>query len=182
MKKNKIVSVFAGAQVIKSREKYYFDLAYTMGKLLAEAGFTVASGAGPGMMDEVLHGASDAGGDTIGVVLDLGGRYRSTYAKDLSVFAELSPRQNKMITMGDAYIALPGGVGTVFEVMQVLALKRVGELPRSKPLILVDDYYSMLDGMFTRMAEELFLDEPAEGLFSHAKTPEEAIAILDAVK
>src|SRR4051812_18552771 len=93
---HKTIAVFAASSVSKEKEKYYFDLAYETGKLLAQAGFVVASGAGPGLMDELMHGASEAGGQTIGIGLDLPGRFQSKYTASLSLFAKLSPRQDQL--------------------------------------------------------------------------------------
>lgn len=64
------IAIFAGSKCLKSREKYFYKVAYQTGKLLAEAGFTVITGAGMGLMNETLRGANDAGGKTIGIVLD----------------------------------------------------------------------------------------------------------------
>src|SRR4051812_42450332 len=132
----KNVVIFAGNDCIEKLRAYYYAVAYSTGKLLAESGLTVVTGAGGGLMNEALRGAHEAGGKTIGIGLNIGERKQSDFAKDITLFDKLHPRQDKMIALGDAYVALPGGVGTLFEVLNIIALKRIAEMPAGKPLVL----------------------------------------------
>lgn len=175
---SKKVSIFAGTHCVKEKESYYFDLAYRTGKLLAERGFTVATGAGPGLMDQALKGAREAGGETIGVGLRIAGRPQSKHITHSTVFDKLSPRQDRLIELGDVYIALPGGVGTLYEILNILALKRIKEVGADKPLILVDGYYGMLENIFQTMITEGFVDSAVHTLYQVVGTPEEAIEMI----
>ncbi|MDD5068523.1 MAG: LOG family protein [Candidatus Pacebacteria bacterium] len=174
----KKISVFAGNDCFKERQKHYFGLAYQTGKLLAENKFITVTGAGTGLMEEVSRGAFEAGGETMGIGLDFGGRVQSKYVKTIEIFKNLGPRQEKLITLADAYIALPGGVGTFFEIYNILGLKRLGEIPKDMPLILISDYFSMIQETLEKMMEEGFLEKSASSLYTIVNTPEEAMEIL----
>ncbi len=174
----KRISVFGGTQCAKEKEPYYFNVAYQTGKLLAEAGFVVLTGGGPGMMNETLRGAFENGGETIGIMLELEGIQHSPYFTEKYLFNKLGPRQDKLIQMADAYITLPGGMGTLFETIEILTLKNVKELPIDKPLILVDDYYKDLDALFSKIVKEGFIREDVNTNFNLVSCPEDAVKIL----
>lgn len=172
----KKVAVFGGAAC--SNEAYYYAIARETGKLLAESGFVTVTGAGPGMMDETLRGAHIGNGQTIGVALAIKERKKSQFAHEEYVFDTLNPRQDKLISLSDAYIALPGGIGTLYEVMAVLAMKRLSEIPRDTPLILVDNYFLDLEHLFTKVMAEGFVETSLRDLYTLVKTPTEAVFML----
>ena len=175
----KKISVFGGTRCVKEKEPYYFNLAYQTGKLLAEAGYTVLTGGGPGLMNETLRGAFENGGETIGVMLELEGITHSPYFTEKYIFDKLVPRQDKLIQLADGYITLPGGMGTLFETVEILTLKNVKEIPVEKPLILVDDYYKDLDTLFSKIIKEGFIREDLHTNFQLVSCPEDAITILN---
>ncbi len=174
----KNIAIFAGNGCKKEKEPEYFPLAHTMGELLAKNNFVTVTGAGAGLMEEALRGAFQAGGETIGVGLNFEGRKRSQYLTSSTEFDTLAPRQDKLIQTGDAYIALPGGVGTFYEIFNILALKRLKEIPPEKPLILVGTYYEDFEHMLKKMAKEGFVEEKVFSLYDMAATPEEALVLL----
>lgn len=174
----KKVVVFAGNTCRKEREQYFFALAYELGKRLAEAGFVVCTGGGPGLMEEVMRGAYEHGGHTIGICLREGLFRQTTYIHEKEEYTDLGPRQEKLLSLGDAYIALPGGIGTVYEVCQVLALKRKGEITSLKPLILLDEYFDEFELLVEGMFEEGFVDEKFTTYYELAKNPARALEIL----
>lgn len=174
----KNIVVFAANECKKEKEKYYYSLSYNTGKLLAENGFVTVTGGGPGLMDEVMRGAYENGGKTIGVRLKIPGRVHSTYVTKHLLFDALNPRQEKLLNLGDAFISLPGGIGTLYEIVAVLALKRKGEMPEGKPLILVDDFFIPYKHLMDKMQEEGFLHHNFGQYFQYVKTPEDAIKAL----
>lgn len=172
----KKIAIFGGASCTDT--SYYYPIAYQTGKLLAESGFVTITGAGPGMMEEGLRGAHQAGGKTIGVALNIKERKKSDFLHEEFVFDTLNPRQDHLISMADAYVAVPGGIGTLYEILAVLALKRLDEIPKEKPLILVDEYFTPLARLFQEMLGKGFVESSLDSLYSIAKTPNEALAIL----
>jgi uncharacterized protein (TIGR00730 family) len=175
---DKTIAVFGGNECVKEKEAYYFGLAYTMGALLAKSGFTVATGMGPGLMDQALKGAMEAGGKTFGVGVEVPGRAHSKYVTDSVMMGDLNSRQAKLIEVSDAYIALPGGVGTLYEISNILVFKNIKRLPEEKPLILVDGYYRALSGFLEQMMTEGFLRKEAKAFYKIVETPEEALDIM----
>lgn len=180
--KKKIV-VFAGNECRKDREDYYYNLAYRTGKLLAKVGFVVVTGGGPGLMDKVCRGAREAGGQTFGICLNVPGRIHSAYLSQKEMFDTLNPRQERLLSVGDGYLALPGGIGTLYEITAILALKRKNEIPKVRPLIIVDGYFLEFKILMDKMIVEGFTDDSINSLFTIAKTIDEAVVKLkDAVK
>lgn len=177
----KHIAIFAGSNCIKEREDYYFDLAYTTGKLLADSGFTVVTGGGPGLMHHALRGAAEAGGETMSVLLNLAGRTHSSYAINHVAFDKLNPRQDKLIQLGDAYIALPGGIGTMYEICNIMALKMIGEIPKDKPMIIIGDYFKPLIHLFQEIVGEGFAAGDMLDCYTMVATPQEAVSLLPAV-
>lgn len=120
-------------------------LAFSLGQSIAATGWTTVNGGGPGLMNAVLEGAKSKGGATYAVQLSRTQRIQSPFADASEAFANLIERQNRMMARADAFVALPGGVGTFFEIFQVLALKNAGELPAETPLILLSSSFSRLE-------------------------------------
>jgi len=174
----KRIVVFAGNGCKKEKEKYYFNLAYRTGELLAEAGFATVTGGGPGLMDEVMKGAWEKGGDTIGIRLNVQGVRHSKYAKEFSIYDSLVERQNKLIELGDSFIALPGGIGTYYEIFAVIAMKRKKEIPQSKHMILLSSYFKDFDKIIDKFINDGFASGEMRSFYSLAQNPEEAIDIL----
>ena len=175
----KNIVVFAGNDTKKDKEKYYFNLAYETGRLLAKSGFTTITGGGPGLMNEILRGAFENGGKTIGIRLLIEGRTHSTFVSEYILFKDLAPRQEKLLKMGDAFLALPGGIGTIYEIVAVLSHKRKGEILHTKPLILIDDYFLAFKRLMNKMVEEAFLNYDFGKYLQYSKSPQEAVASLN---
>lgn len=175
--KKKIV-VFAGNECSIEKEKYYYTLAYKTGKLLTEADFVVVTGGGPGLMNEVCRGAVEAGGKTIGVCLNILARKQSEFLSERFMYDRLNLRQKKLLELGDGFLALPGGIGTLYEITAVLALKRKNEIPPNKPLILIDGYYQEFKILIDKIQYEGFADGSINSLFLMVDTPEEAVERL----
>lgn len=175
--KKKIV-VFAGNECIKEREEYYYSLAYKTGRLLAKNKFIVVTGGGPGLMNEVMRGAFENGGETIGIRLIVPGRKHSQYVTESLIFDDLNKRQTELLNIADGFISLPGGVGTFYEIFAVLALKRKHELDNNKPMILVDEYYNWFGLLMEKMFKEGFAEEKIKRFYSTVNSPEKAIVLL----
>lgn len=175
--KKKIV-VFAANECVKEKKKYYYSLAYNTGKLMAINNFITVTGGGPGLMNEVMRGAYEAGGETIGVRLSVPGRKHSQFTTEFLLFSDLNLRQTKLLGMADGFLALPGGVGTLYEIFAVVALKRKGELEKNKPLILIDGYYEEFELLMGKMYKEGFAAKEVKSFYKRVSSPKEAIKLL----
>ncbi len=174
----KKIVVFAGNECSVEKEKYYYPLAYKTGKLLAKSGFTVVTGGGEGLMNEVMRGAFEAGGKTIGIRLNIAGRKHSEFVTKTLLFSDLNARQEEILRIGDGYLTLPGGVGTLYEMFAVLALKRKGELSERKPLIIIDGYYKEFEILMNKMYAEGFAEKKINSFYKMVDSPEEAVEKL----
>ncbi|GAG51033.1 unnamed protein product, partial [marine sediment metagenome] len=121
----------------KPGDAAYF-LAYETAKLLARAGFTVANGGYGGTMLAAAKAVAEAGGKTIGVTCTAFGRGKANeYISREIVTSSLDERLETLIKLGDGYVVLPGGTGTLLELAKVWELKNKGFLRSDKPIILV---------------------------------------------
>ena len=136
----KIVTIFGTANATSEEPAY--ALAYKIGKLLAQAGFTIANGGYGGTMLSSAKGASEAGGKTIGVTCTAFGRGGANeYIKEEIVTATLDERLDTLIKLGLGYVVLPGATGTLLELAKVWELKNKGFMPADKPIILVGKFW-----------------------------------------
>jgi len=126
-------------------------------------------------MNEVCRGAFENGGETIGICLDMPGRIHSKFLTRSSHYTNLVKRQQELIRLGNGFISLPGGIGTIFEVAAVLSLKRKGEIPKNSPLIIVDSYFNIFINWMQKMKEEGFVNGEFLNLYTKAENPRETI-------
>jgi len=141
--RERIITIFGTSKTEPSNSVY--ELAYRTGKLLAEAGFSIAHGGYGGTMEAAAKGATEAGGKTIGVTCSaFGGVSANKYISREIVTSSLDERLDTLIKLGQAYVVLPGGTGTLLELAKVWELKNKGFINRSKPLILVGEFWKPL--------------------------------------
>ena len=162
-------------------ERYLAD-AHQLGTLLAQAGWRCVNGGGAvGLMGAVTDGALDADGEVTGVIpkfmVDNGWCYDRLI--DVVVTADMHQRKQIMSDMADAVIALPGGVGTLEELLETLTWRQLGLV--KVPVIILNTlgYYDPLLAMLRHSIDEGFMKPSHDQLWQVAATPAEAIALLD---
>lgn len=173
--KKKIV-VFGGANAPEA----YQQIAYEIGTALAQHGYDTLTGGGPGMMREVNRGAKEAGGESWGICIE----HRAEeiildYFTYHEVHERFDERNDRLLSLGDAFIVLPGGLGTVVEALQITQRKKFSEIPPKTPLILVGKFYQKLTDVFEEMYTQGFISDTLSDLYQFVQTPEEMIVILD---
>jgi len=142
----KIVTVF-GTSKAKPGDSV-FELAESLGRLLAENGFTIANGGYGGTMLAAAKGAAGAGGKVIGVTCTAFKRGKANeFVTDEISTDSLEERLAKLIELGDAYVVLPGGTGTLLELADVWEHKNKGFANADKPIILVGAFWQPLLAM-----------------------------------
>ncbi len=146
-----------------------FQLAYETGKLLAEAGFTIANGGYGGTMLAAARGAAQIGGEVIGVTCSaFKNSTANKYVTREIVTGSLDERLDTLIKLGQGYVVLPGGTGTLLELAKVWELKNKGFLKTDKPIIL-------LGGFWKPLVELVARDDPDSGRYvKQADSPSEA--------
>jgi hypothetical protein len=143
MMPEKIVTIFGTGRAKQAEPAC--ALALETGRLLAIAGFTIANGGYGGTMLAAAKGAAQAGGQVIGVTCSA---FKSSKANEYVtrtiVTASLDERLDTLIQLGQAYLVLPGGTGTLLELAKVWELKNKGFLKAGKPIILVGEFWRPL--------------------------------------
>ena len=138
----RIVTIF-GTGKTKPGDSAY-QLAYETGRLLAEAGFTIANGGYGGTMEASAKGAAQAGGQTIGVTCSAFTAKANKYISRAVTTDSLPQRLDTLIESGAAYVVLPGGTGTLLELAKVWELENKGFLKENRPIILVGEFWKPL--------------------------------------
>ncbi len=137
------VSVFGSAR-IRSDSPYY-ALAESVGRHLAAAGMAVIAGGGPGLMEAANKGAFEAGGTSVGLNIRLpfetkDNRYQ-THSLNFDYFYS---RKAPFFMHSAAYVALPGGLGTLDELFEVLTLLQTGKVPPAPVILMGTDFWAGL--------------------------------------
>jgi hypothetical protein len=168
---DKTITIFGTANA-KFGEPAY-ELAYQTGKLLAEAGFTIANGGYGGTMLAASKGAAEAGGKTIGVTCSaFKGSTANEYITREIVTKSLDERLDTLIKLGQAYVLLPGGTGTLLELAKVWELKNKGFIEADKPIILVGGFWKPLVDLIAS-------DDPKSIRYIHqAEGPEQVVELI----
>lgn len=126
-----------GTKSLGADSKYY-DQAYQLGGLLAQEGFSTVTGGGPGIMEAANKGAFEAGGDSIGINMQMGSRERvNPYLKRTIGFSFPFTRKLIITAPSKGFIFFPGGFGTLHQLFEVLTLIQTKKMQKV-PVILVD--------------------------------------------
>ena len=163
-------------------EKVFVDAAFELGGLIARSGKRLVSGAGStGLMAAVENGALDAGGISIGIIpqfmVDNGWLHEGL--TEVIITPTMHERKNRMAQMADAVVALPGGTGTFEELFEIITWKMLGLFVKPIIILNTDNYYDPLLDMLDRTAQRHFMNPLFKKLWAVAKTPEEAIELVD---
>ncbi|MBR7781067.1 TIGR00730 family Rossman fold protein [Undibacterium luofuense] len=166
------VTIFGSART-KPDDPYY-EKCVDLSRRLSDAGFSVISGGGPGIMEAANKGAYEGASPSVGLNIELPHEQRSNPWQNISLtFRHFFARKVAFVKYADAYVVFPGGFGTMDEVSEVLTLMQTGK-SRKIPVILVGTTFwsGLLEWIKTQMAgnglispEDLNLvqviDEPA---------------------
>jgi uncharacterized protein (TIGR00730 family) len=148
------VTVFGSARV-KPADPYY-QMAEKLGRLLAENGFSVITGGGPGIMEAANKGAAEAGGQSVGMNIKLPFEQKPNPYANLQIdYKYFFIRKVMFVKYAMAYVIVPGGYGTMdefFEALTLIQTKRV----RSFPVILMGREYwqGLLDWLKNTMLRD----------------------------
>jgi len=158
----------------------YIAAAQKLGELMAEKGLICINGAGQkGVMGAVSESMLAHGGKVIGIIpqfmIDEG--WLNTSLSDVIVTPDMHQRKQLMAEKSDACIALPGGIGTMEELLEIMTWKQLG-LYR-KPIIILNTngYYDFLLQMLEKSATENFIHHRHQAIWDVAESPEEALEL-----
>ena len=129
------VSVFGSARTPRDAPEY--DLGRRLGAALADAGWAVITGGGPGVMEAANRGASEAGGLSVGLGIELPFEQHLNKWVDLGLnFRYFFARKTMFVKYAQGFVILPGGFGTMDDLLEALTLIQTGKV-RHFPLVLV---------------------------------------------
>jgi uncharacterized protein (TIGR00730 family) len=152
------VCVYCGSNA--GNRPLYAERAAALGTLLAREGIAVVYGGGNvGLMGIVADAALAAGGEVIGVIPEQLVNWEVAHRglTKLEVVADMHTRKMRMFDLSDAFVALPGGFGTMDEMFEMLTWRQLGLGDRPCAFLDVDGFWSPLMTMLDRMVEERFL-------------------------
>jgi uncharacterized protein (TIGR00730 family) len=174
MTMNKVITVFGSSRPIEGDEEY--QLAYEVGKQLSLAGFTLCNGGFGGIMEASARGAKEAGGKTIGVTFNIKSRAANSWIDENIHVPALIDRMMKLVELGDAYVVLKGGTGTLLELAAVWEFINKGLLAE-KPIVIIGDFWS---GVVETLREELLWEGVGDctKFIHHSSSPAECASFL----
>ena len=139
----KAVSVFGSARTRRDHQEYAIGRA--LGSALARAGFAVITGGGPGAMEAVNRGASEAGGISVGLGIELPFEQRLNDWVDVGLtFRYFFARKTMFVKYAQAFVILPGGFGTLDELFEALTLVQTRKVTRFPVILFGTDYWAGL--------------------------------------
>jgi uncharacterized protein (TIGR00730 family) len=157
----------------------YFEEARNLGKLIGEAGWNlIYGGANVGLMHSCAESARENGAKTVGIIPELIHAHRLSNPNDHEQIVTPNMRERKylMRKRSDAFIALPGGFGTLEETLEVITLKQLNYHNKAVVFVNTNGYYNPLIAQFDLAYREIFAKESYRQMYFIASNAEEAIA------
>lgn len=179
--RNKIASVCVYCASSTQVAPVYQEAATELGRLLGERNLRVINGAGnTGLMCAVSDGTLSAGGTVTGVIphFMVEQNWCHKGLTELVEVGNMHERKQRMADLSDAVIALPGGCGTLEELLEVITWKQLGLYLNPVVILNINGYFDPLLEMFRRAVDEHFMRPQHAGLWAVASTPAEAVELI----
>ncbi|WP_237792187.1 LOG family protein [Corynebacterium accolens] len=172
----KAVTVFGSART--KPEDASYQMAEELGRKLAECAYAVITGGGPGIMEAANKGAHEGDGLSVGLGIELPHEQGLNKYVDLGLnFRYFFARKTMFLKYSQAFVCLPGGMGTMDEFFEVLCMVQTGKVT-NYPIVLMDtEYWSgLLEWMKNTLAAGGYINEDDQELFLLTDDPDEAVA------
>ena len=173
------VTIFGSSEFTEA--SLWYKEAQHFGKLLGENGFTVITGGGPGIMEAANRGAAEAGGESIGLDIELPTKQRrNKFVKRGIGFHYFFTRKVMLSASAQAYVFFPGGYGTLDEFFEMLMLVQTKKM-EPVPIVCVGaDFWSALDiWIRSKMEQEYRTIKPGDiDLYKVVDTADEAFSLI----
>jgi uncharacterized protein (TIGR00730 family) len=172
------VTMFGSARV--RPESPYYALTEETARLLSNSGFSVISGGGPGIMEAANKGAFFGKSPSVGLNIQLPHEQKNNPYQDISqTFRHFFARKYMFVRFASAYVVMPGGFGTLDELMEALTLIQTGKA-RKIPLILVCSEFwgGMIDWFKNRLVAEGMVDPEDMNLIQLIDEPEKVVEAI----
>jgi uncharacterized protein (TIGR00730 family) len=175
------IAVFLGSSAGSRPE--FVSAAAECGRSLAEAGVGIVyGGASVGLMGVLADAALSAGGEVIGVIPHR--VFTAEVAHErltrLEVVASMHERKARIAQLADAFAALPGGLGTLDELFEILTWRQIGLHTKPIALLEVGGFWDRLVALADFLTDEGFVTEASRGTLLRASDPQELLRVLRA--
>ena len=174
------VTIFGSARTVPDAPQY--ELARTIARRLAEAGYAIITGGGPGTMEAANRGCREGGGLSVGCNIELPHEQGLNAYVDLGIeFRYFFARKTMFVKYADAFVILPGGFGTLDELFEALTLIQTRKV-RNFPVVLVGSSYwaGLLAWIRDTLLAKAAIDEPDLALLQLTDDPDEVVRIVQA--
>ena len=172
------VTVFGSARFKPGH--VYYDQAQAIGQALAEAGFTVMTGGGPGIMEAANRGAKEAGGLSVGCTIQLPKEEAANPYLDVRVsFKYFFVRKVMLVKHSCAFVLMPGGFGTLDEIFETATLIQTGKISNFPIIVVGGEYWQNLRRFLldTLVPAGTINEEDVNNIFP-CESPEHVIGVL----
>jgi uncharacterized protein (TIGR00730 family) len=174
------VAIFGSARI--TPEHPYYAVATDIARRLSDAGFSVISGGGPGIMEAVNRGAYEGNSPSVGLNIKLPHEQGANAYQDVShTFTHFFARKVMFVKLSCAFVMMPGGFGTLDELMEVLTLVQTGKI-RRVPIILVNSKFwsGLLDWVKGQLLADKMIGVDDPSLMRVIDDPQQVVdAIFD---
>jgi len=173
------VSIFGSARLGPGHR--WYDLTCKTAKALSEAGYSVVSGGGPGLMEAANKGAKEGPSLSVGLNIVLPNEENTNEFQDISIrFRHFFTRKVMFVKYASAYVVMPGGFGTLDELVEILTLIQTGKTRKIPVVLAVESYWRDLIKWFkNQMVAEGTIREEDLDLFQIADTPEQIVEAVE---
>ncbi len=175
----KNITVYCGSKI--GTDPIYKEAAESLGKWIAQNGLTLVYGGGSlGLMGTVANSVIENGGSSMGIIPKLLVEKEQAHSgvSDLIIVQNMSERKNKMLELGDAYITLPGGPGSIEEISEAISAVRLGIHSGKCILLNINHYYDDLLNQYDKMVSEGFLPQEQRDILISVDTVDALDKIL----
>ncbi len=172
------VSIFGSART--PHDHPYYKLTEEIARLLSDAGFSVISGGGPGIMEAANKGAYSGKSPSVGLNIQLPHeQHNNPYQNISQTFQHFFTRKVMFVKFASAYVVMPGGFGTLDELMEALTLVQTGKT-RRMPIILVGSKFwgGMVEWIKTSLLEEKMISPEDIDLIQIIDEPEQVVSAI----
>ena len=159
---------FFGSARTKEGEPYYEKAGNLAGRIVRELHYSVMTGGGPGIMEAANKGAFGAGGNSLGLTIDLPHEQMDNqYLTDKEDFHYFFSRKVCLAFSAEAYIFFPGGFGTLDEFLEILTLVQTGKIPKAPIIMVGSDFWTPLEEIFRKgLLENQMIEEKDLSLYT----------------
>lgn len=172
------VTIFGSARV--KPESPYYELTETIARKLSDTGLGVISGGGPGVMEAANRGAFEGKGPSVGLNIQLPHEQRRNPYQNVSVgFKHFFARKYMFVRFAMAYVVMPGGFGTLDELMEALTLIQTGKSARFPVILVGSEFWSgLLDWLRERLVAENMIDADDMKLIQVIDDPDQVVEAI----